>query len=179
MSLPSLTDRKQRESNKTIEIVTTQLKAVAEKTKDWSKIVVAYEPVWAIGTGKVASTEQAQEVHAEIRKWIGENISKEAAEKTRIIYGGSVSEKNCKELSKQDDIDGFLVGGASLKPACAYSILPCDEREDSADDVSQSSILSTRKNDSLRDSDRQRVGRSRNQRGLKGWLRAGNMLALG
>ncbi len=113
----------QREANKTIDVVTTQLKAIAEKTKDWSKIVVAYEPVWAIGTGKVASTEQAQEVHAAIRKWLGEIVSKEAAEKTRIIYGGSVSEKNCKELAKQADIDGFLVGGASLKPACEYSHL--------------------------------------------------------
>ncbi|KAK4691257.1 triosephosphate isomerase (TIM), partial [Lecanoromycetidae sp. Uapishka_2] len=107
----------QREADKTIDVVTTQLKAVADKTKDWSRIVVAYEPVWAIGTGKVASTEQAQEVHAAIRKWLGEVVSKEAAEKTRIIYGGSVSEKNCKELAKQEDIDGFLVGGASLKPA--------------------------------------------------------------
>ncbi|KAI4214161.1 MAG: hypothetical protein LQ351_003246 [Letrouitia transgressa] len=108
----------QRESSKTIEVVTTQLEAVAEQTKDWSKIVIAYEPVWAIGTGKVATTEQAQEVHASIRKWLASKISSEASEKTRIIYGGSVSEKNCKDLAKQADIDGFLVGGASLKPAC-------------------------------------------------------------
>lgn len=74
----------------------------------------------AIGTGKVATTEQAQEVHAEVRKWLAEKVSKEAAEKTRVIYGGSVSEKNCKELAKQPDIDGFLVGGASLKPACKF-----------------------------------------------------------
>ncbi|MCJ1275031.1 triosephosphate isomerase [Puttea exsequens] len=107
----------QRESNKTIEVVTAQLDAVAKETQDWSKIVVAYEPVWAIGTGKVATTEQAQEVHAEIRKWLEKQISKEAAEKTRIIYGGSVTEKNCKDLARQPDIDGFLVGGASLKPA--------------------------------------------------------------
>ena len=113
-----LTEPKQRESDKTIEIVTTQLKAVAEKTKDWSKIVIAYEPVWAIGTGKVATTQQAQEVHSAIRKWLADSVSKEAAEATRIIYGGSVSEKNCKELAKEGDIDGFLVGGASLKPAC-------------------------------------------------------------
>ena len=111
-------DSKQRESNKTIEVVTAQLEAVAEKTKDWSKVVIAYEPVWAIGTGKVATTQQAQEVHAEIRKWLAKTVSKEAAEATRIIYGGSVSEKNCKELAKEQDIDGFLVGGASLKPAC-------------------------------------------------------------
>ena len=74
----------------------------------------------AIGTGKVATTEQAQEVHASIRKWLASNISQEASDNTRIIYGGSVSEKNCKELAKQNDIDGFLVGGASLKPACEF-----------------------------------------------------------
>ncbi|KAF2198467.1 Triosephosphate isomerase [Delitschia confertaspora ATCC 74209] len=107
----------QREAGKTIEVVTRQLQAVAEKVKDWSKIVVAYEPIWAIGTGKVATTEQAQEVHAAIRNWLKSSVSAEAAEKTRILYGGSVTEKNCGELAKQPDIDGFLVGGASLKPA--------------------------------------------------------------
>ncbi|KAH8722426.1 Triosephosphate isomerase [Phaeosphaeriaceae sp. PMI808] len=107
----------QREANKTIEVVTTQLKAVADKVKDWSKIVVAYEPIWAIGTGKVATTEQAQEVHKAIREWLKKAVSDEAAEKTRILYGGSVTEKNSGELAKQPDIDGFLVGGASLKPA--------------------------------------------------------------
>ncbi|KAI4194218.1 MAG: hypothetical protein LQ350_007902 [Teloschistes chrysophthalmus] len=68
-------------------------------------------------TLEVASTEQAQEVHAEIRKWLSSTVSKDASENTRIIYGGSVSEKNCRDLAKQADIDGFLVGGASLKPA--------------------------------------------------------------
>jgi len=107
----------QREANKTIEVVTSQLRAVAKEVKDWSKIVVAYEPVWAIGTGKVATTEQAQEVHAAIRKFLADEVSSDVAEKTRIIYGGSVSEKNCRDLAKEKDIDGFLVGGASLKPA--------------------------------------------------------------
>ncbi|OJD29396.1 triosephosphate isomerase [Diplodia corticola] len=107
----------QREAGKTIEVVVNQLKAVAAQVKDWSKIVIAYEPVWAIGTGKVATTEQAQEVHAAIREWLKKEVSQEASDKTRILYGGSVSEKNCKELAKQPDIDGFLVGGASLKPA--------------------------------------------------------------
>jgi triosephosphate isomerase len=74
----------------------------------------------AIGTGKVATTEQAQEVHAAIRKWLTETISPEVSDNTRIIYGGSVSEKNCRELAKQPDVDGFLVGGASLKPACMF-----------------------------------------------------------
>jgi triosephosphate isomerase len=103
--------------------VTNQLKAVADKVKDWSKIVVAYEPIWAIGTGKVATTEQAQEVHKAIRDWLKSDVSAEAAEKTRILYGGSVSAKNCKELAKQEDIDGFLVGGASLKPECKFLCL--------------------------------------------------------
>lgn len=107
----------QRDANKTMDVVLAQLGAVSKVIKDWSKIVVAYEPVWAIGTGKVATTEQAQEVHKGIREWMGKELSKDAAEKTRIIYGGSVSEKNCKELAKEKDIDGFLVGGASLKPA--------------------------------------------------------------
>ena len=107
----------QREAEKTTDVVTSQLRAVAKEIKDWSKIVVAYEPIWAIGTGKVASTQQAQEVHAAIREFLGKEVSSEAAENTRIIYGGSVSEKNCRELAKEKDIDGFLVGGASLKPA--------------------------------------------------------------
>ena len=101
-----------------MDVVKAQLEAVAAQTKDWTKVVIAYEPVWAIGTGKVASTEQAQEVHAYIRKWLGETLSPQAAEATRVIYGGSVSDGNCRELATQPDIDGFLVGGASLKPAC-------------------------------------------------------------
>jgi triosephosphate isomerase len=107
----------QRESDKTMDVVIAQLAAVAKQVQDWSKIVVAYEPVWAIGTGKVASTEQAQEVHKGIREWLAKELGQQVAEATRIIYGGSVSEKNCRELAKEADIDGFLVGGASLKPA--------------------------------------------------------------
>lgn len=109
----------EREAGSTVSVVTKQLDALKAKigTSDWSKIVIAYEPIWAIGTGKVATTEQAQEVHAAIRKWLKESVSDKAADETRILYGGSVSEKNCKELGKQPDIDGFLVGGASLKPA--------------------------------------------------------------
>ncbi|KAE8154955.1 TPIA Triosephosphate isomerase [Aspergillus avenaceus] len=109
----------EREANKTIEVVTKQLNAAAKELskEQWSKVVIAYEPVWAIGTGKVATTQQAQEVHAAIRKWLAESISAEASDNTRVIYGGSVSEKNCRELAKEPDVDGFLVGGASLKPA--------------------------------------------------------------
>ncbi|KAG5608991.1 hypothetical protein H5410_020272 [Solanum commersonii] len=106
----------QRESGSTMDVVAAQTKAIAERVKDWSNVVVAYEPVWAIGTGKVASPAQAQEVHAELRKWLQANVSAEVAASTRIIYGGSVSGANCKELAGQPDVDGFLVGGASLKP---------------------------------------------------------------
>lgn len=109
----------EREAGKTIDVVTKQLNAVAAKLskEDWAKVVIAYEPIWAIGTGKVATTQQAQEVHAAIRKWLAEAISPEVSEATRVIYGGSVSEKNCRDLAKEHDVDGFLVGGASLKPA--------------------------------------------------------------
>jgi len=106
----------EREGGKTIEVVERQLAAVLKEVKDWSDIVIAYEPVWAIGTGKVATSAQAQDVHADIRKWISKQIDESAASKTRIIYGGSVAGNNCVELSHQPDVDGFLVGGASLKP---------------------------------------------------------------
>ncbi|GAW22306.1 hypothetical protein ANO14919_118420 [Xylariales sp. No.14919] len=107
----------QREAGQTLDVIAKQLAALKAKISDWSKIVIAYEPIWAIGTGKVATTQQAQEVHASIREWLAKNVSQSVANETRILYGGSVSEKNCKDLSKEKDIDGFLVGGASLKPA--------------------------------------------------------------
>ena len=83
---------------------------------DPARIVIAYEPVWSIGTGVTASPEQAQETHAAIRKWISENVSAACAEGIRIQYGGSANAKNAPELSACPDVDGFLVGGASLKP---------------------------------------------------------------
>ncbi|KAF5755611.1 putative triose-phosphate isomerase [Helianthus annuus] len=89
----------------------------------WDNIVIAYEPVWAIGTGKVASPEQAQEVHVAVRDWLAKNVSPEVASKTRIIYGGSVNAGNSADLAKKEDIDGFLVGGASLKGADFATII--------------------------------------------------------
>ncbi|MCD7449780.1 hypothetical protein HAX54_001517 [Datura stramonium] len=106
----------QRESGATMAVVAAQTKAIAEQVTHWSNIVLAYEPVWAIGTGKVATPAQAQEVHFELRKWLHVNAGAEVAASTRIIYGGSVNGANCKELAAQPDVDGFLVGGASLKP---------------------------------------------------------------
>ena len=86
---------------------------------DPSRVVIAYEPVWAIGTGVTASPEQAQETHAAIRKWIAKECGQATADAIRIQYGGSANAKNAPDLSAQPDIDGFLVGGASLKPEFA------------------------------------------------------------
>lgn len=83
---------------------------------DPKRVVIAYEPVWAIGTGLVATPAQAQETHKQIREWIAENISPYCAKMIRIQYGGSANAKNAPQLSAMPDIDGFLVGGASLKP---------------------------------------------------------------
>ncbi|XP_042475204.1 triosephosphate isomerase, cytosolic [Macadamia integrifolia] len=105
-----------RESGSTMAIVSEQTKAIADQVSNWDNVVLAYEPVWAIGTGKVATPAQAQEVHFELRKWLQQNVGAEVAASTRIIYGGSVNGANCEELAAQPDVDGFLVGGASLKP---------------------------------------------------------------
>merc|ERR1711988_1452411 len=106
----------EREAGKTMEVVATQLSAfkAALSTEQWASVVLAYEPVWAIGTGKVATPEQAQEVHAGIRTWLAANVSPAIAAAVRIIYGGSVKGASAPGLISQTDIDGFLVGGASL-----------------------------------------------------------------
>lgn len=106
----------ERENGTTEEVVYNQTQVIADHVKDWSKVVLAYEPVWAIGTGRTATPEQAQEVHEKLRAWLRANISDDVADSVRIIYGGSVTGSNCRELASQDDVDGFLVGGASLKP---------------------------------------------------------------
>jgi 2,3-bisphosphoglycerate-independent phosphoglycerate mutase len=106
----------ERDANQTDAVCERQLAAVFPVIKDWSKIVIAYEPVWAIGTGKVATPEQAQAAHQNIRAFIAKQVSALVADHVRIQYGGSVTPDNCKELMALPDIDGFLVGGASLKP---------------------------------------------------------------
>ncbi|MBU1045001.1 MAG: triose-phosphate isomerase [Candidatus Omnitrophica bacterium] len=107
----------EREDDKTYDVITEQIKgSLADISADELKnIIIAYEPVWAIGTGKVASPEQAQAVHAFIRKLISDNFGQDTAESLRIQYGGSVKPDNIKVLINQPDIDGALVGGASLK----------------------------------------------------------------
>jgi len=88
---------------------------ILKALEDKSRVVIAYEPVWAIGTGVTASPEQAQETHKAIRGYIAENVDQKTADEIRIQYGGSANAKNAPELSAMADIDGFLVGGASLK----------------------------------------------------------------
>ena len=84
---------------------------------------MAYEPVWAIGTGKTATPGQAQEVHHFVRSWLGDNFDPASAEAIRILYGGSVKPDNINELMSQSDIDGALIGGASLKADSFLSII--------------------------------------------------------
>lgn len=105
----------QRESGQMFSILEGQLSQIANNVDDWTKVVIAYEPVWAIGTGVVATPEQAEEVHAWVRQWVGKTVSPAVADKIRILYGGSVNDGNCAELAELEDVDGFLVGGASLK----------------------------------------------------------------
>jgi len=106
-----------REAGKTFQVLDEQMKPLAAtlSEEDWEKVVLAYEPVWAIGTGKVATPAQAEEAHAYLRQWLSDNVSAKVANSVRIQYGGSVNDKDSRELSSQPNIDGFLVGGASLK----------------------------------------------------------------
>ncbi len=100
-----------------MEVCAKQLEPLSKilEPKDWSMVAIAYEPVWAIGTGLTATPEMAQETHADIRAWIKENVSDEVATSIRIQYGGSMKGANAKELLIQPDIDGGLIGGASLQ----------------------------------------------------------------
>ena len=106
----------EREANKQNEVVAAQLASVFSlSAEDFSKIILAYEPVWAIGTGKTATAEQAQEIHAFIRSLIADKYGKEVADNTSILYGGSCKPSNAKELFANPDVDGGLIGGAALK----------------------------------------------------------------
>ncbi|MDB2467193.1 triose-phosphate isomerase [bacterium] len=107
----------ERESGSHYDVVEQQLRSVLSglPSDAWQQITLAYEPVWAIGTGKTATAEQAQEVHAHARGVLADISSAEVANSTRILYGGSVKPNNAAELFGQDDIDGGLIGGASLK----------------------------------------------------------------
>lgn len=105
-----------RKENKHFQLVEQQLKdgLFHLSSEDFQKVIIAYEPVWAIGTGETASPEQAQEIHAHIRTLLIEKYGKETAENTSILYGGSVKPNNAKEIFAKPDVDGGLIGGASL-----------------------------------------------------------------
>ena len=120
-------NRAEREAGKTKQILLEQLGAVFTSSAGNEpavcsryldqRLLIAYEPVWAIGTGLTATPAQAQEAHSWIREFLAEKCGKDAAAKTPILYGGSVNPGNVETLMSQQDIDGALVGGASLKPA--------------------------------------------------------------
>jgi triosephosphate isomerase len=107
----------EREANKQNEVVKAELEGSVFNLSadDFSKIIIAYEPIWAIGTGKTATSDQAEEIHAYIRSVIAAKYGKEVAENTSILYGGSCKASNAPELFAKPDIDGGLIGGASLK----------------------------------------------------------------
>ena len=114
----------ERDSNQTLEVVRSQLEELQPKImSDPNRLVIAYEPVWAIGTGRNATDQQAQEVHAFIRDTMAKMWSRDFADRVRIQYGGSMKPENAKGLLSQRDVDGGLIGGASLKADSFISIV--------------------------------------------------------
>ena len=115
----------EREENRTAEVIEGQLRGSLKNFRDKKALpeatLLAYEPVWAIGTGRTATPEQAQDVHLQIRQWLAKQFDRNTAEAVRILYGGSVKPDNIKDLMAMPDVDGALVGGASLK---ASSFVP-------------------------------------------------------
>ena len=107
----------QRDAGKTIEVCSSQILGSVPEDSTAADTVIAYEPVWAIGTGKTATPEQAQEIHAHIRSLVAAKYGQEVAENTSILYGGSCKPSNAKELFANPDVDGGLIGGAALKVA--------------------------------------------------------------
>ena len=118
----SLEDRNKKNH---IEVITKQLDPIVSdsKTNQWNQIILAYEPVWAIGTGLNATPSQAQEIHKHIREQIAIACNKKIANSVPILYGGSLKPNNSKEIFSQPDIDGGLIGGASLSFEDFYSII--------------------------------------------------------
>lgn len=117
----------ERENSWTFDVIRNQLSGSLKHFVDEKNLpvstILAYEPVWAIGTGRTATPEQAQEVHVFIRNWLTETFGKNASDQIRILYGGSVKPDNIKALMSNPDIDGALVGGASLKPESFIGII--------------------------------------------------------
>ena len=115
----------ERKKGKHFEVVKSQIKNALFhlNSEQWHKIILAYEPVWAIGTGETATPEQAQEMHAFIRELIAERYTSDVAEEVSILYGGSVKPDNAKEIFSKEDVDGGLIGGASLVSADFISLI--------------------------------------------------------
>ena len=115
----------EREEEKTFDIIERQLQGALKglSQEDMSRLIIAYEPVWAIGTGKTATPAQAEEVHKFIRTWLESRYSYQTSQDLRILYGGSVKPSNTKELMQENDIDGALVGGASLESTAFIEIV--------------------------------------------------------
>jgi triosephosphate isomerase len=110
-------DLKERKSNTHFDVVAQQIRVALFDlpVSAWKQIILAYEPVWAIGTGETASPAQAQEMHAYIRSLIASNYDQATADSVSILYGGSVKPNNAQEIFAGEDVDGGLIGGASLK----------------------------------------------------------------
>lgn len=123
----------EREAGKTFDVIKDHVSnsLVGLSAEDMDRVVIAYEPVWAIGTGKTASPQQAQEVHAYIRSLLAASFGPDVAERVIILYGGSVKPGNTTELVNQKDIDGALVGGASLEIASFAGIVKASSRKES------------------------------------------------
>jgi triosephosphate isomerase len=116
---------KNREANNHFTIISNQISESLFhlSSSDWDNIILAYEPVWAIGTGETASSDQVQEMHSFIRNFIAQKYSTDLAQKISILYGGSVKPNNAKEIFSMEDVDGGLIGGASLKSKDFFSII--------------------------------------------------------
>jgi triosephosphate isomerase len=112
-----------RDAGKTFAVVQAQLEELSSQMQDPSRVVIAYEPVWAIGTGRTATDAQAQEVHAYIREAIGKLWNRDFADRVRIQYGGSMKPDNAAGLLKEPDVDGGLIGGAALKAESFLAIV--------------------------------------------------------
>ena len=116
---------KDRKTNNHFNIISNQISESLFhlSSSDWDNIILAYEPIWAIGTGETASSNQVQEMHSFIRNFIAQKYSNELAQKISILYGGSVKPNNAKEIFSMTDVDGGLIGGASLKSKDFFSIV--------------------------------------------------------
>lgn len=116
---------KDRKTNNHFNIISNQISESLFhlSSSDWDNIILAYEPIWAIGTGETASSDQVQEMHSFIRNFIAQKYSNELAQKISILYGGSVKPNNAKEIFLMTDVDGGLIGGASLKSKDFFSIV--------------------------------------------------------